>query len=91
MLDHGQTEPKEHIGDSCPVAGIGGPGEALDPRLEQKCDDRDLILRQLKWRDRDHGGQGKFIATGGIVPGEESQCSGKVQVTQTSISGEESL
>jgi hypothetical protein len=33
-------------------------------------------------------GKGKFIATGGIVPGEDSQCSGKVQVTQTSISGD---
>ncbi len=33
-------------------------------------------------------GKGKFIVTGGIVPGEKSECSGKVQVTETSISGE---
>jgi hypothetical protein len=33
-------------------------------------------------------GKGKFIATGGIIPGEDSQCSGKVQVTATSISGD---
>jgi hypothetical protein len=33
-------------------------------------------------------GKGKLIATGGIIPGEKSQCSGKVQVTPTLISGE---
>ncbi len=33
-------------------------------------------------------GKGKLIATGGIIPGEDSQCSGKVQVTETSISGD---
>jgi hypothetical protein len=33
-------------------------------------------------------GKGKLVATGGIVPGEKSQCSGKVQVTGTLISGE---
>ena len=33
-------------------------------------------------------GQGKFIATGGIVPGEDSQCSGRIQVTGASISGD---
>ena len=33
-------------------------------------------------------GKGKFIATGDIVPGEDSQCTGKVQVTQTSVSGD---
>ena len=33
-------------------------------------------------------GKGKLIATGGIMPGEESECSGKVKVTATLISGE---
>ncbi|HUF36083.1 MAG TPA: hypothetical protein VMN37_09045 [Gemmatimonadales bacterium] len=33
-------------------------------------------------------GKGKFIATAGIMPGEKSQCSGKVQVTETEISGD---
>jgi hypothetical protein len=33
-------------------------------------------------------GRGKLIATGGIIPGENSQCSGKTQVTGTSISGD---
>lgn len=33
-------------------------------------------------------GKGKLIATGGIMPGEDSQCSGKVKVTETLISGE---
>jgi hypothetical protein len=33
-------------------------------------------------------GKGKFTATGGIIPGGESQCTGKVQVTATSISGD---
>jgi hypothetical protein len=33
-------------------------------------------------------GKGKFLATGGIVPGEDSLCSGKVQVTGTLISGD---
>jgi hypothetical protein len=33
-------------------------------------------------------GKGKFVATGGIMPGEDSQCSGKVQVTGTPVSGE---
>lgn len=33
-------------------------------------------------------GKGKFIATGGIIPGEKSQCLGKVQVTGTLVSGD---
>lgn len=33
-------------------------------------------------------GKGKFVATGGIMPGEKSQCSGKVEVTATAIAGE---
>jgi hypothetical protein len=33
-------------------------------------------------------GKGKFVATGGIIPGEESQCSGKVQVNGTSVVGD---
>lgn len=33
-------------------------------------------------------GRGKFIATGGLVPGERSECTGKVQVTENSITGE---
>jgi hypothetical protein len=33
-------------------------------------------------------GKGKLVITGGIVPGEDSQCSGKVQVTATLISGD---
>lgn len=33
-------------------------------------------------------GKGKFVATGGIMPGEKSQCSGKVQVTGSLISGD---
>jgi len=33
-------------------------------------------------------GKGKLIATGGIMPGEKSQCSGKVQVTGSLVSGE---
>jgi len=32
-------------------------------------------------------GQGKFIVTGGILNGEKPQCSGKVSVTATLISG----
>jgi hypothetical protein len=32
-------------------------------------------------------GRGKFIATGGITPGEAAQCSGKVDVTGALISG----
>ena len=32
-------------------------------------------------------GRGKLIATGGITPGEPSQCSGKVEVTATLIAG----
>jgi hypothetical protein len=32
--------------------------------------------------------QGKFLATGGIMPGEKSQCSGKAQVTATLVSGD---
>jgi hypothetical protein len=32
--------------------------------------------------------KGKFIATGGIIPGEASECSGKVEVTKTTISGD---
>jgi hypothetical protein len=32
--------------------------------------------------------RGKLVATGGIIPGEKSQCSGKVQVTGTLVSGE---
>ncbi|MGQ0703822.1 MAG: hypothetical protein ACT4PM_11885 [Gemmatimonadales bacterium] len=31
--------------------------------------------------------RGKLIATGGIMPGEPSQCSGKVEVTAKLISG----
>jgi hypothetical protein len=41
--------------------------------------------------DREIGitiGRGKVIATGGIMRGEESECSGKVEVTGTLISGE---
>jgi hypothetical protein len=33
-------------------------------------------------------GKGKLVATGGIVPGEKSQCSGKVQVTEAEVSGD---
>jgi hypothetical protein len=33
-------------------------------------------------------GKGKFIATGGIIPGEDSQCSGTAKVTDTSITGD---
>jgi hypothetical protein len=33
-------------------------------------------------------GEGKFIATGGIMPGEKSLCSGKVKVTGDLISGD---
>lgn len=33
-------------------------------------------------------GKGLLIATGGIMPGEKSDCAGKVQVTETLISGE---
>lgn len=33
-------------------------------------------------------GKGKFITTGGIMPGEKSECSGKAQVTATAVSGE---
>lgn len=33
-------------------------------------------------------GKGKFITTGGIIPGEKSQCSGKVQVTEAEVSGD---
>jgi hypothetical protein len=33
-------------------------------------------------------GKGKFIVTGGIMPGEKSQCSGTVKVTETEISGD---
>jgi hypothetical protein len=33
-------------------------------------------------------GKGKFGATGGIVPGEDSPCSGKVQVTGALITGD---
>ena len=33
-------------------------------------------------------GKGKFVATGGIVPGEKSPCSGKVEVTGTLITGD---
>lgn len=33
-------------------------------------------------------GRGKFIVTGGIMPGEKSQCSGKAQVTATEITGD---
>jgi hypothetical protein len=33
-------------------------------------------------------GKGKFIATGGIIPGEESDCSGSVKVTATAITGD---
>ncbi|CAN5826923.1 hypothetical protein BH24GEM1_BH24GEM1_27300 [soil metagenome] len=33
-------------------------------------------------------GKGKWAATGGIMPGEKSQCSGKAQVTATEVSGD---
>lgn len=33
-------------------------------------------------------GKGKLVVTGGIMPGEKSQCSGKVEVTATAIAGE---
>jgi len=33
-------------------------------------------------------GRGKFSATGGIIPGEESECSGTVHVTATLVSGQ---
>jgi len=33
-------------------------------------------------------GKGKLIATGGITPGEKSDCAGKVQVAEGLISGE---
>lgn len=33
-------------------------------------------------------GKGKLTATGGIIPGEESQCSGKVKVTGTAVTGD---
>ncbi|HEX3233397.1 MAG TPA: hypothetical protein VHR41_04335 [Gemmatimonadales bacterium] len=33
-------------------------------------------------------GRGKFLATGGIMPGEKSQCSGKAQVTAALVSGD---
>jgi hypothetical protein len=33
-------------------------------------------------------GKGKLVATGGIIPGEKSECSGKVQVTGSLVSGE---
>jgi hypothetical protein len=32
-------------------------------------------------------GKGKLVATGGIMPGEKSECSGKVEVTQKLVSG----
>ena len=32
-------------------------------------------------------GRGKFTATAGIMTGEDSQCSGKTEVTATSVSG----
>lgn len=33
-------------------------------------------------------GRGKWITTGGIIPGEKSECSGKVQVTATEVTGQ---
>jgi hypothetical protein len=33
-------------------------------------------------------GKGKLGATGGIMPGEPSQCAGKVKVTETEVTGE---
>ena len=33
-------------------------------------------------------GRGKLTATGGIIPGEKSECAGKVQVTESLVSGE---
>ncbi|MGH7511423.1 MAG: hypothetical protein ACREOQ_00730 [Gemmatimonadales bacterium] len=33
-------------------------------------------------------GQGKFTATGGIMPGEKSECSGKATVTANLVTGE---
>ena len=32
-------------------------------------------------------GKGKFIATAGVMAGEKPQCSGKTEVTETSVSG----
>ncbi len=32
--------------------------------------------------------KGKFIATGGIMPGEKTECSGTVEVSETEISGD---
>jgi hypothetical protein len=32
--------------------------------------------------------EGKLVATGGIIPGEKSECSGEVQVTGTLVAGE---
>jgi hypothetical protein len=33
-------------------------------------------------------GKGKLVATGGIMPGEKSQCSGKALVKETEVTGE---
>jgi len=33
-------------------------------------------------------GRGKFIVTGGIMPGEKSECSGQAKVTETMVTGE---
>jgi hypothetical protein len=33
-------------------------------------------------------GKGKLIATGGIIQGEKSQCSGKAQVTESEVTGD---
>jgi hypothetical protein len=33
-------------------------------------------------------GKGKFIVTGGIIPGEKSECSGTAEVTESSIVGD---
>lgn len=33
-------------------------------------------------------GRGRFVATGGLIPGEQNQCSGKTDVTASSVSGQ---
>jgi hypothetical protein len=33
-------------------------------------------------------GRGRFVATGGLIPGETSECSGKAEVTASSVAGQ---
>ncbi len=33
-------------------------------------------------------GRGRFVATGGFIPGERSECSGKTEVTASSVTGQ---